>query len=297
MNKGILLGLFTALTLTQALAQEFVTEATTESTTLPYQVEVEDTEDKGYIIGLSKQELDSKPLPRRVAIEHLGKGNYYESLVSEVEGFSARFYPDNIGFAIGHGWNVSLQSRATNEYISRVIGLTRQQTRELVAITGQLEPKKLPNVALTPEQAMKAAQTKKSMFEQAIREIVTPQVFDKLKPHQQAVLVYHTYKVGPEGAMKYRRLNRALAEYVKNPTTQNAQKVAKQMTYQYMLDGKVMHDTRSTRFLGALFTSIEAYGDLLGADLKEVRTPIYATAIPPGSSKGFNPFIINTSFK
>jgi len=291
MKKWILLGLFTALTLTQALAQEFETEAKTESTTLPYQVEVEDKEDKGYIIGLIKQELDSKPLPRRVAIEHLGKGNYYESLVSEVEGFSARFYPDNIGFAIGHGWNVSLQSRATNKYISKVIGLTRQQTKELVAITGQLEPKKLPNVALTPEQAMKAAQSKKGMFEQAIRKIVTPQVFDKLEPHQQAVLIYHTYKVGPKGAMKYRRLNRALAEYVKNKTTQNAKKVAKQMTYQYMLDGKVMHDTRSTKYLGAMFVNIKDYGKLLGVDLKEkIKDEPQRYYVDNNSSKGFNLF-------
>ena len=199
---------------------------------------------------------------RKVAIEQYNAAHYYESIVSEVEGYRAQIYRDNTGFAIGNGWNVSLQTQATNQRVTQAIGLSPSDAMELAALSNMHQPPTMPAVALTPEQATKAAVVMRAQFEDPIRKLVPS--FDHLKPNEQAALVYHAYKVGGGGAAKYTSLLAALKDYDRAPTDANRQRVADSFTYTYRLNGKVYTDQRSKLYLAALFSSPAAFGYLLG---------------------------------
>lgn len=205
-----------------------------------------------------------KSTSRQVAVDQLSKGNFYESIVSEVEGFRPNFYPDNIGFAIGNGWNVSLQGRGTNEKVATAIGLPAAQTASLASLSSMAAVQGLPAVSISPEQATKAAQVMRAQYENPMRDLVGSGSYDKLQPHQKAALSYHAYKVGPAGAAKYRNLISAVQAYAANPGTEQGKKAAEHFTYTYKLNGKVYEDKRSTLYLAALFTDPQAYGYLLG---------------------------------
>ena len=198
---------------------------------------------------------------RQVAIQQYNAGHYYESIVSEVEGYRARLYNDNTGYAIGNGWNVSLQSQATNQRVTQAIGLSPSDSMELASLSGMHQPRAIPAVALTPEQATKAAVAMRAQFEEPMRKLVPS--FDHLKPNEQAALVYHSYKVGG-GAAKYTSMLTALKDYDRAPTDANRRRVADSFTYTYRMNGKVYTDQRSKLYLASLFTSPDAYGYLLG---------------------------------
>ena len=121
---------------------------------------------------------NEKSVSRRVAINEAGKQNFYGSIVSEVEGFRSRIYSDSTGFAIGNGWNVSLQTSRTNQMISQGIGLSQTEAGAMSALSGNLKPQALPGVSITPEQATKAAQLMRSQFEEPMRKLVPS--FDRL---------------------------------------------------------------------------------------------------------------------
>lgn len=209
-----------------------------------------------------KYVANDSSISRRIAIAQARQGNYYESIVSEVEGFRSHLYNDNTGYAIGNGWNVSLQSAATNQRVTQGIGLSPEDSMALAALSGMQKPRALPGVAITPEQATKAAQLMRAQFEQPMRKLVPS--FDHLKPNEQAALIYHTYKVGPSGIKKYTGMIEALKNYNSNASEANRMKVADSFTYTYRMNGKVFTDSRSKLYLAALFTSSEAYSYLLG---------------------------------
>lgn len=216
-----------------------------------------------------------KSTSRSVAIDQFMQGNFYESIVSEVEGFRSSLYNDNIGFAIGNGWNVSLQTAQTNRKVSQGIGLDGAQTRALVELAGNMQPASLPNLSISAQQATKAAQLMRPQFEEPIRRLVGEQAYDSLQEHQKAALSYHVYKVGPGGAAKYKNLLSNVRAYAANPTHENALKVGAGFTYKYKLNGQVMQDTRSTIYLSSLFVDPQAYAYLLGtkpapADFKSI---------------------------
>ena len=230
-----------------------------------------------------------KSTSRSVAIEQFMQGNFYESIVSEVEGYRANLYNDNIGFAIGNGWNVSLQTAQTNRKVSQGIGLDGGETRALVELAGNMQPTSLPRLSITAAQATKAAQLMRPQFEEPIRRLVGEAAYDSLKEHQKAALTYHVYKVGPGGAAKYKNLLSNVRLYAANPTQANALKVGAGFTYKYKLNGQVMQDTRSTIYLSSLFIDPEAYAYLLGtkpapADFKSIAKLSKQTIDPSKSA-------------
>ncbi|MEL4177728.1 hypothetical protein [Roseateles sp. PN1] len=205
-----------------------------------------------------------KSTSRQVAVDQLSQGNFYESIVSEVEGYRAQIYSDNIGYAIGNGWNVSLQGRGTNEKVGQAIGLPPSQVASLASLSSMAAVQALPVVSISPEQAIKATQVMRAQFEEPIRGLVGANLYDKLQPHQKAALSYHVYKVGPTGAAKFTKLITAVQAYAINSVPELAKKAAEQFTYTYKLNGKVYEDKRSTLYLASLFTDPKAYGYLLG---------------------------------
>ena len=203
-----------------------------------------------------------KGIARRLAINEAGKGNFYSSIVFEVENFRSKPYMDNKGAAIGMGWNLGQQSTARNTELTQAIGLAPSQAAQLVALSGVQQPTSLPNASITPEQGAQAVLLMREQYEAPMRKLVPS--FASLKKNEQDALVYHTYKVGGSGASRYKTMIAAIKTYSANPTQENKMKVAGTFTYKYTLNGKEYSDSRSTLYLAALWTSPEAYQYLLG---------------------------------
>jgi len=182
--------------------------------------------------------------------------------VSEVEGFRPTPYYDNIGVAIGFGWNMSMQSAQTNRSLATGIGLPNPMIESIVAISNQPEGKTRPQATVSPDQGLEAVQLMRNQFEEPMKKLVPG--YDKLAQHQKDTLTYHAYKVGPGGAAKYKVMLSKLQTYIQSPTEQNKLEVAKTFTYKYKLNGKVMEDKRSSLYLAALFDSPQSYQYLLG---------------------------------
>ncbi|WP_175849412.1 hypothetical protein [Burkholderia cepacia] len=203
-----------------------------------------------------------KSTSRRVAIEEFNKQNYYESIVSEVEGFRSTLYHDNIGGAIGNGWNVSLQSRNMNQKITQGINLSPSDSMALVSLSGNKHPSNFPSVSITPEQATKAAQIMRLVsFEPVVVKALGQSTFNKLKPNQQAVAVYHAYKTGN---LNWKNLKASIIQCANTQSKEACSSAGSQFTYSYMLNGTRMYDKRSNLYMNALFTNPADYGYLLG---------------------------------
>lgn len=223
----------------------------------------------------SKKRATSYPksdssISNQIAISEIEAGKPYTSIVSEVEGFRARPYSDvGQGFAIGNGWNMSFQSAANNRAWATKAGIAEPIIKNIVAINGRMQGQVPSGIEITPEQAKSVAEAMRPTFENPTIKLFGADTWNKLKEHQKAVLVYHTEKVGPGGAAKYKGLIKAVQNYVKNPTESNAQAVVSHITYEYKIkypDGsfKQMHDTRSQLYMGALFIDPQQYRYLLG---------------------------------
>lgn len=204
----------------------------------------------------------NKSVARTQALSEASKGNWYSSIVAEVEGFRSRAYYDNKGAAIGMGWNLGQQSTARNTELTRAIGMDSAPAAQLVALSGVQQPSSLPSASITPEQGSQAVMLMREQYEAPMRKLVPS--FASLKKNEQDALVYHAYKVGGRGAAKYTGMLSALKVYAADPSEANKLKVADTFTYKYTLNGKVYTDSRSKLYLAALFTSPEAYTYLLG---------------------------------
>lgn len=206
----------------------------------------------------------SKSTSRQVAIAEFNKGNYYESVVSEVEGFRSSFYHDNIGVATGNGWNVSFQTKATNSAITKAIAMSPADQASIVAISGNKNPSPslIPRTQISPEQATKAAQVMRDMnFNPVAVRALGQSTWNKLKPNQQAVINYHVYKTGNLG---WTHLKADIKACANTQSEADCKRAAAGFTYSYMLNGVRKYDTRSQLYMGALFMDPKAYGYLLG---------------------------------
>ena len=203
-----------------------------------------------------------KSVARSLALSEAAKGNWYSSIVAEVEGFRNRAYYDNKGAAIGMGWNLGQQSTARNTELTRAIGMDSAPAAQLVALSGVQQPSSLPSASITPEQGSQAVMLMREQYEAPMRKLVPS--FANLARNQQDALVYHAYKVGGGGAARYTTMLSALKIYSADPTEANKLKVADTFTYKYTLNGKEYTDSRSKLYLAALFTSPESYQYLLG---------------------------------
>lgn len=203
-----------------------------------------------------------------IAKSEFNKGNIYESLVSYSEGLFLTPYKDNIGVAIGNGWNVSMQTREDNYSIAKAIGMSDENIKRLLPLSLNTKigdiPKEVRKISLTPEQAMKAARFKRyNMFESSLREMVDG--YDKLQENEKAALSYHVYKVGPQNTAKYKNLLSRLQDYISNPNEKTKEQVARNFTYTYMLDGKRMVDMRGSKLIMATWLDPQAFGYHIGA--------------------------------
>lgn len=201
-----------------------------------------------------------------LSVQQLNQQHYFRALVAEVEGYRAYLYNDNKGYAIGMGWNVSMQTRQTNEKIASTIGLPSNQASQLVALSSMHKERPLPRyIQLTPSQAFQAVEWMKPQFEEPIKQLIG-QGFDQLAPNKQAVLIYHVYKVGPEGAAKYHHLIADVKQFIKNPTEQLNEKIAKDFTYKYTINGTVKQDTRSQMYMASMWLDPSSFSYIVSKE-------------------------------
>lgn len=192
----------------------------------------------------------------------LGQGKYFESIVAQVEGYRAHAYRDSTGIAIGYGFNASYQTRPTNRRAGLEAIGSEQAAQTLESLSNNFNPATLPAIQVNPEQAMGMSLLLKPGYENPMRAWIPG--FEKLKPNQQAVLVYHAYKVGPGGAVKYGTLKSKIAAMLANPTEENTRAAGAQFQYTYKVRGETKTDTRSTIYMQALWNDLEAYSALIG---------------------------------
>lgn len=191
-----------------------------------------------------------------------GQGKYWESLVAQVEGYRPNFYRDNKGVAVGYGFNASFQTRPTNRRAGLEAIGSEQAAQTLESLSNRFDLPTLPAIQVNPEQAMGMSLLLKPSYEDPMRAWIPG--FEKLKPNQQAVLVYHAYKTGAGGATKYGTLKTKIAAMLANPTPENTREAGAQFQYKYTVRGEVKTDTRSTVYMQALWNDPEAYGQLIG---------------------------------
>ena len=212
----------------------------------------------------------NKSISRQMAISELAKGNYYASIENEVEGNISHYYRDNIGVAIGCGFNTSFQSHRDIRAWSKQAGISDDIIKVMESTSGKFDIAPPTGVSITPGQATAIAEAMKPTYEKAMISMFGgPTVWNKLKSYQQAVLTYHAEKVGVGGASKFKGLIQSVKNYAANPTEANARDVAMHIHYTYkvkQLDGswKVMSDSRSQLYMGALFQDPQQYSYLLG---------------------------------
>ena len=210
---------------------------------------------------------NNKSISGQLAIDQYNKGNYYESVVSIVEGYRSSIYRDNIGVATGLGYNISMQSRETNSAITKAMGMSPTDQASFAALSHNFNPSPslIPNTSIGPEQATKAAQVMRDRNFQPVAiaalEKLGRGTWNKLKPNQQAVIVYHVYKTGNLG---WPHLKADIVACANTQTKEACKKAAEGFTYSYMLNGTRHYDTRSQLYMGALFQDPQAYAYLLG---------------------------------
>lgn len=217
-------------------------------------------------------------ISRQVAIKEFNQAHYFESIVSEVEGFRSHFYHDNIGNAIGNGFNASFQTKTNNVKWATAAGIAPSMVQSIASLSNTANNPNQPvprDVVITPEQASSLVNSMRPSFQQYVEKYVGAAAWSKLNDNQKAVLSYHVLKVGPGGAAKYTGLYAAVRAYAANPSLENAKAAASHIDYSYKLNGQVMHDHRSQLYMSALFVDPKAYGYLLGttaapANFKEI---------------------------
>ena len=192
----------------------------------------------------------------------LGQGKFFESLTAQVEGYRSNAYRDSTGVALGFGYNASYQSAQTNQRAGTEVLQSAAAAQTLVSLSGNMNPATLPQIQVNPEQAMGMSLLLKPGYENPMRQWIPG--YEQLKPNQQAVLVYHAYKTGAGGAMKYGTLKSKIAAMLANPSEEATRAAGAQFQYTYKVGGLTKTDTRSTVYMQALWNNPMAYADLIG---------------------------------
>lgn len=218
----------------------------------------------------------SKGTSRQIAIQELAKGNYYGSVVAEVEGMRPTFYNDNIGQAVGYGWNWKFYSRKTIDGVAAYAGIPSSMVSGAAYVIGKDRAPNPPAsvFSLSPEQAMKAVDKLRELqFEPIARKAIGEQYWAKLTDYQKAVAIYHVYKTG--NYVKWPSLVAAIRQCATTQSKEDCAAAAKRFTYTYKMNGKVIADSRSQTYMGALFQSPQALAYVLtGKDMPTMMADV-----------------------
>lgn len=202
-----------------------------------------------------------KTTTSQIALKQYEEKDFFGTIVATVEGYRPNFYRDNINPAIGFGWNFAPTTKATNRRLATGAGLDKGLTEQLLAVSS--------SARLSPDEAMRAAhEFNKQLIEKPAINFFGASNWNKLSANQKAVLEYHFYKTGTAGGSKYVGLKKAVEKYASNKTQANSDEVVSHITYNYKIkvgdNWKQMTDKRSQLYMGTLWSSPEAYANLIG---------------------------------
>lgn len=241
--------------------------------------------------------LADNQVARKVAQIKFSDENYFLSLVSEGEGFRSSVYNDNIGFAFGNGWNISMQSKSYNENLAKIISNDNNYITKISSLSGNVKDRTLSSdyssVKIAPQRSMQIAEIMGERFEPGVirgiakqlpknvqaqkihketgksYEVIAQNLYDNLQPNEKAAVLYHSYKVGEAGFAKYTNMIGSLTTYAlsDNKTEDMKKKVADGFTYKYKMNGEVKQDTRAEVIVSSMFADKEAFGYLVGKNV------------------------------
>lgn len=263
-----------------------------------------------------KDGLKDNQIAREVAQLKLEKNEYLQSLISEAEGFRSGLYNDNIGYAFGNGWNVSMQTKQTNERVASLISKDDSYIKKLSSLSGNKSTNNIEgliDVKIKPQQSMQASTflsyNFKSAFISALSDTIgtmkknktlknvnlsdsnqnlANQVFNKLESNEQSSLVYHTYKVGGYGVTKYKGLLTSVVKHATEKTNESAIEVAKNFTYKYKLGTEIKEDIRASVLVSSMFLHKNVFAKMINKDIGPVSNK-ELSSIPQFKQYNINP--------
>lgn len=250
---------------------------------------------KNRVDNASNFELDSKgvsshAVAKKVSIIQFKAKNLYLALLSITEGYSPKIEKDNVGYMFGNGWNVSLQDSEYNKKIAYTIFKNEKVAENISNISGKNNDhrlhKDIKDLSISPQQAMAASELMKDNFKKSFLNGLSHYVlkhdkaskafkhsdkslnefsndiFNKLKPNEQAALIYHTYRVGEGGLKGYKKMFISLLDYHYAPAHKKPlfkALTAKNLNYKYKKNGKYHNDARAEELVGGMFKGADKF--------------------------------------
>jgi GH24 family phage-related lysozyme (muramidase) len=208
---------------------------------------------------------------RDVSKQFVGKNNFI-ALAAEMEGFRGDLHKDPAtGLNIGFGYNITKRVQASKEDVEKdllSIGIDGKRVARIIDVSQQPQGKLTKEIKkfhndfkinnpeiITMEQGVALlGRTQKQYQEEASS--VFSKTFHKMGQNQKEVLTYAAYKAGAEALSKYKKAIIA-AENIyagdKQPSKQEMKKIAKELTFFYMKDGKEMVLDERAELIGHTF--------------------------------------------
>lgn len=271
---------------------------------------------KKYLEKIGSFDIDPKlkdnQISRVVAQKQHKEGEFLLSLASEAEGFRSTIYNDNIGFAFGNGWNISMQNEKYNTKIANMISKDNVFINKISVLSGKISDRPISgdynSVRISPQNAIQVtaymaenfknegvlkhlsrALSQNSEFKKqpGTVEEKTLDFYNKLEANERAAINYHAYKVGSAGFGKYKTLLTSIVEYgyKENKTTADKQKVAEGFTYSYIMNGERKNDIRASALVGSMFMSPLAFGHIIKTNVAPRET---LASVPQFKSNNVN---------
>lgn len=226
------------------------------------------------IANFQLKNKDIRSMGHEMAQIQFEKKQYFLALASQAEGFQPQVYHDNKGFAFGTGWNLTKQSREYNKELAKAVFKDEVTIATLTNMSGQYKNSIHQEVSISPQKSLQITYLmgenikkeivlkKMSQFIQETKKVssmyadkMADRIFSKLHPNQQDALIYHAYKVGPNGFLKYKKL---LSSIIAG-SPQNAQK---EFNYTYQVGKKTYQDKQASQLVSAMFKSPQEFGKI-----------------------------------
>lgn len=222
-------------------------------------------EDKVYKLSLK----NTYSLSKQSAIDSFNAKNYQMAIESLTEGLVLKSYRDNVGCAIGFGYNYYFRTKNEVQSVFTSANVNQAITDKIKAVSNKNDSC-IVDGAITAENARNIAKIDTDRnFEPGVIKLLGKDTWDKLSEHEKGVLRYAPQKSGLGGFAKFKTLISNIKTYANNKTDANRQKVIDSLVFKYKIkdkDGQWVQktDTRSHLLMGAMFTSPETFASILG---------------------------------
>lgn len=235
------------------------------------------------------------------AQEMLNRKDYFLSICVYCEGFSSNLYKDNKGFAIGLGYNLSMQSEEKNKYYLKHIFTKQEHIDFLSSLSGKnhndIKLNDYKHLKISPEQGFYLAKLMEQQIEKEIflgiskhiekkflqnSVIAKKQSMDLLKKltnNEMAALKYHMYKIGYNNFLKYENLLNSLYK-TKIYQIGKTEDSSKYFIYKYKKDNTWFRDSHAETMIQSMFLSDKEFAS-------KAKLELNSHIINSGKNKNF----------